>query len=60
MIDTGFAVHWEFYLAGAEVAFRNEYQIVLQITKNQEAIALSHDYITDWEREHGARSVAAE
>lgn len=40
---------WEFYLAGSEVAFRNEYQIVLhiQITKNQEAAPLTRDYITD-------------
>jgi len=60
--DERFCRMWEFYLAGSEVAFRNEYQIVLQIqiTKNQEAVPLTRDYITDWEREHGARSVAAE
>ena len=58
--DERFCRMWEFYLAGSEVAFRNEYQIVLQIqiTKNQEAVPLTRDYITDWERQHGARSVA--
>ena len=47
---------WEFYLAGAEVAFRNEFQIVfqIQITRDQEAVPLTRDYITDWERQHSA------
>lgn len=60
--DERFCRMWEFYLAGAEVAFRNEYQIVfqLQMAKDQEAVPLTRDYITDWERAHGARSVAAQ
>ena len=60
--DERFCRMWEFYLAGAEVAFRNEYQIVfqIQIAKDQEAVPLTRDYITDWELAHGARTVAAE
>jgi cyclopropane-fatty-acyl-phospholipid synthase len=43
---------WEFYLAGAEVCFRYQdltvYQI--QLTKHQEALPLTRDYMIDWER----------
>lgn len=60
--DERFCRMWEFYLAGAEVAFRNEYQMVfqMQIARDQEAVPLTRDYITEWERAHGARSAAAE
>jgi cyclopropane-fatty-acyl-phospholipid synthase len=60
--DERFCRMWDFYLAGAEVAFRNERQVVFQIqmTKDQEAVPLTRDYITDWERQHGLRSEAAQ
>ncbi|MDX1483003.1 MAG: cyclopropane-fatty-acyl-phospholipid synthase family protein [Alphaproteobacteria bacterium] len=60
--DERFCRMWEFYLAGAENAFRNEYQVVfqLQMTKDQEAVPLVRDYITDWERTHRTKSAAAQ
>jgi cyclopropane-fatty-acyl-phospholipid synthase len=60
--DERFCRMWEFYLAGAEVAFRNENQIVFQIqfARDQEAVPLTRDYIGEWERAHGAKSAAAE
>ncbi len=59
--DERFCRMWEFYLTGAEVGFRNQWQVVFQIqmAKEQEAVPLTRDYITDWERSHGTRSVAA-
>lgn len=59
--DERFCRMWEFYLAGAEVAFRNENQVVfqLQMARDQEAVPLTRDYITDWEQAHGARRSAA-
>ena len=62
LYDERFCRMWEFYLAGAEVAFRNEYQMVfqLQLTKDQEAVPLNRDYITEWEHGRRAKSQAAE
>jgi len=58
--DERFCRMWEFYLAGAEVAFRNEDQMVFQIqmARNQEAVPLTRDYITEWERAHGTKPAA--
>jgi cyclopropane-fatty-acyl-phospholipid synthase len=43
---------WEFYLAGAEMAFRHDGQVVFQIqlTKRQDAVPLTRDYMIDVER----------
>ncbi len=62
LYDERFCRMWEFYLSGAEVAFRNEYQMVfqMQLTKDQEAVPLTRDYITDWERARRSKSAAAE
>jgi cyclopropane-fatty-acyl-phospholipid synthase len=62
LYDERFCRMWEFYLSGAETAFRNEYQMVfqLQITKDQEAVPLTRDYITEWEHARRAKSQAAE
>ncbi len=60
--DERFCRMWEFYLAGSEAAFRYGGQIVFQIqlAKRQEAVPLTRDYVTDWERaQFGERSVAA-
>ena len=45
---------WEFYLAGCEVAFRRQNHMVFQIqmSKKVDAVPLTRDYITDWERAH--------
>jgi cyclopropane-fatty-acyl-phospholipid synthase len=43
---------WELYLAGAEMAFRHDGQVVFQIqlAKRQDAIPLTRDYMIDIER----------
>jgi cyclopropane-fatty-acyl-phospholipid synthase len=43
---------WEFYLAGAEMAFRHDGQVVFQIqlAKRQDAVPLTRDYMLDAER----------
>ena len=43
---------WEFYLAGSEVAFREQGFVVwqIQIAKRQESVPLTRDYITDYDR----------
>jgi cyclopropane-fatty-acyl-phospholipid synthase len=40
---------WEFYLAGAEMAFRHEHQVVFQIqmAKNVEVLPLTRDYMME-------------
>jgi cyclopropane-fatty-acyl-phospholipid synthase len=54
LYDERFCRMWNFYLVGAELAFRNERQVVfqMQMTKDQEAVPLTRDYVTDWERSH--------
>ncbi|WP_244500233.1 SAM-dependent methyltransferase [Methyloceanibacter superfactus] len=48
---------WEMYLASAEAGFRYQNLMVfqLQLTKNQEAVPLTRDYLHDNERELRAR-----
>ncbi|MDE2110266.1 MAG: class I SAM-dependent methyltransferase [Alphaproteobacteria bacterium] len=43
---------WEFYLAGSEMAFRHENEVVFQIqlAKRQDALPLTRDYMIDIER----------
>ena len=50
--DERFCRMWEFYLAGSEASFRHGGIMVfqIQIAKRQEAVPLTRDYITDWER----------
>ena len=47
---------WEFYLKGCEMAFKYWNQMVfqMQIARNQDAVPLTRDYITDWERAQAA------
>lgn len=44
---------WEFYLAGAEAAFQYQHVMVfqMQLTKRQDAVPLTRDYMVDTERE---------
>ena len=61
--DDRFCRMWEFYLAGCEIAFRYMNQMVFQIqlTRRQNAVPLTRDYIFDAERGVPvARSMAAE
>jgi len=61
LYDARFCRMWDFYLAGCEVAFRYMNQMVfqLQLTKRQDAVPLTRDYITDFERANTGLVVAA-
>lgn len=52
LYDERFCRMWEFYLIGCEIAFRRMGQMVfqIQIAKRQDAVPLTRDYITDWDR----------
>ena len=52
--DERFCRMWEFYLQGCEMSFRYWNQMVfqMQITKRQDAVPLTRDYMLDWERAH--------
>jgi cyclopropane-fatty-acyl-phospholipid synthase len=61
LYDARFGRMWEFYLAGCEVAFRHMGQMVfqMQLAKRQDAVPLTRDYITEFERTHAGRVIAA-
>jgi cyclopropane-fatty-acyl-phospholipid synthase len=61
LYDARFCRMWDFYLAGCEVAFRYMNQMVfqLQLAKRQDAVPLTRDYITDFERANAGRVAAA-
>ncbi|WP_334177126.1 cyclopropane-fatty-acyl-phospholipid synthase family protein [Pseudoxanthobacter sp.] len=48
LYDERFCRMWEFYLAGSETAFRHQdmMNFQIQITRNQNAVPLTRDYIT--------------
>jgi len=52
LYDERFCRMWEFYLAGAEMAFCHDGQVVFQfqIVKNQTTLPLTRDYMVDAER----------
>jgi len=52
LYDERFCRMWEFYLAGCEVSFRHMDQMVfqMQLARRRDAVPLTRDYITDWER----------
>ena len=56
LYDERFCRMWEFYLAASEIAFRYQGHIVFQaqLAKRVDAVPLTRDYITDWERSHAA------
>ncbi len=62
LYDERFCRMWEFYLTGSELAFRHGGHMVfqLQLAKRQDAVPLTRDYITDWERRDVDAVVAAE
>jgi cyclopropane-fatty-acyl-phospholipid synthase len=51
LYDERFCRMWEFYLAGAEMAFRYDGQVVFQIqlVRSQEAVPLTRDYMLESE-----------
>ncbi len=50
--DERFCRMWEFYLAGAEMAFRHDRQVVFQfqLAKRLHSVPLTRDYMIDAER----------
>jgi cyclopropane-fatty-acyl-phospholipid synthase len=62
LYDERFCRMWEFYLIGSELAFRRMGHMVfqLQLAKRQDAVPLTRDYITDWERHRLQPAIAAE
>lgn len=52
LYDERFCRMWEFYLIGCEISFRRMGQMVfqIQIAKRQDAVPLTRDYMTDWDR----------
>jgi cyclopropane-fatty-acyl-phospholipid synthase len=54
LYDERFCRMWEFYLVGCEIAFRHQGHMVMQVqmAKQVDAVPLTRDYITDWERSH--------
>ncbi|MDH3234498.1 MAG: cyclopropane-fatty-acyl-phospholipid synthase family protein [Alphaproteobacteria bacterium] len=53
--DERFCRMWEFYLQCCEISFRYMNQMVfqIQIAKRQDAVPITRDYITNWERSGG-------
>jgi cyclopropane-fatty-acyl-phospholipid synthase len=62
LYDERFCRMWEFYLIGAELGFRRLGNMVfqMQLARRQDAVPLTRDYITEWERGRTAAAVAAE
>jgi cyclopropane-fatty-acyl-phospholipid synthase len=62
LYDERFCRMWEFYLIGSELAFRRMGHMVfqMQLSKRQDAVPLTRDYITDRERGHLDSAIAAE
>ena len=58
LYDERFCRMWEFYLVGSEMAFRYQGHVVFQIqmSKDQTAVPLTRDYITDYGRRRGAKN----
>jgi cyclopropane-fatty-acyl-phospholipid synthase len=50
--DERFCRMWEFYLAGSEMAFRHDGEVVfqVQITRSQHALPMTRDYMLEDER----------
>jgi cyclopropane-fatty-acyl-phospholipid synthase len=60
LYDERFCRMFEFYLCGAEIAFRREHHVVFQIqlSHRQTAVPLTRDYITDFEAAAAGRQTA--
>ena len=54
LYDERFCRMWEFYLIACELAFRRMDQVVfqIQISRKQDAVPLTREYIQNWEQEH--------
>jgi cyclopropane-fatty-acyl-phospholipid synthase len=54
--DERFCRMWDFYLAGCEAAFRygGQLNFQIQLSRRQDAVPLTRDYIQEWEANHMA------
>ena len=61
LYDERFCRMWEMYLVGCEMGFRHQGLTVFQIqmTKRQDALPLTRDYIYEWERAHAPEKTRA-
>ena len=61
LYDERFCRMWEFYLAGAEMAFRHEHQVVyqIQIARKVDALPLTRDYMMEPREGEAAAGVKA-
>jgi cyclopropane-fatty-acyl-phospholipid synthase len=61
LYDERFCRMWEMYLAASEMGFRHQGLMVfqMQLAKRQDAVPLTRDYITDFDRGHTGATVAA-
>ena len=59
--DERFCRMWDFYLAASETAFRYGGQVnfQIQLSKRQDAVPLTRDYIAAWETAHAGGTTAA-
>jgi cyclopropane-fatty-acyl-phospholipid synthase len=62
LYDERFCRMWEFYLAGSEMSFRHQGQIVaqIQLAKSVDALPITRDYMTEWERAHAQTETGTE
>ncbi len=60
LYDERFCRMWEYYLAGAELAFRYGDQMIFQVqmTKRRDALPITRDYIAEDERAHPGSAFA--
>ncbi len=58
-LDERFCRMWEFYSALSEAVFRHGDHFVfqMQLAKRRDAVPLTRDYITEWERAHAAEAI---
>ncbi len=61
LYDERFCRMWELYLKASEMSFRHQAQMVfqMQLTRRLDALPVTRDYMTDWERSHGAAGIRA-
>ncbi|GAB5470263.1 MAG: cyclopropane-fatty-acyl-phospholipid synthase family protein [Rhodospirillales bacterium] len=57
LYDERFCRMWDLYLVGCEMGFRYQGLMVVQVqmTRRQEVLPLTRDYMVDWERAQAAR-----
>ena len=61
LYDERFCRMWELYLAASEMSFRHQGLMVfqMQLAKRQDAVPLTRDYVTDFDRGRATAAIAA-